>query len=91
MRVMRILDAFPNQKFVFFGDNTQKDPEIYTAIAEKYPKNIAAVYIRNIRKDMEAPTRVLLKRIAAQNINTCLFENSIDAIEHSKKIGLIEG
>nr|WP_294877427.1 phosphatase domain-containing protein [uncultured Pedobacter sp.] len=89
MRVMRILDAFPNQKFVFFGDNTQKDPEIYTAIAEKYPKNIAAVYIRNIRKDMEEPTKALLKRIEAQNIRTCLFENSVDAIEHSKKIGLI--
>lgn len=89
MRVMRILDAFPNQRFVFFGDNTQKDPEIYTAIAEKYPKNIEAVYIRNIRKEMEEPTKALLQRIEAQNIRTCLFENSLDAIEHSKKIGLI--
>ncbi|RZL32470.1 MAG: DUF2183 domain-containing protein, partial [Pedobacter sp.] len=33
LRIMRILDVFPNQKFIFFGDNSQKDPAIYSAIA----------------------------------------------------------
>ena len=89
IRVMRILDAFPNQKFVFFGDNSQKDPAIYTAIAEKYPKNISAVYIRNVRKEREAETRLLLDRISAQNVSTCLFDSSDEAIVHSKSIGLI--
>jgi phosphatidate phosphatase APP1 len=89
MRVMRILDAFPNQKFVFFGDNSQRDPAIYTAIAEKYPANIQAVYIRNIRKEMETDSRELLGRIAARGIATCLFEDSKEAIDHSKSIGLI--
>ncbi|RZK82455.1 MAG: DUF2183 domain-containing protein [Pedobacter sp.] len=89
IRVMRILDAFPNQRFVFFGDNSQKDPAIYTAIAEKYPKNIEAVYIRNIRKEKAGETMDLLKRVEAQNIRTCLFETSEQAIAHSKSIGLI--
>jgi phosphatidate phosphatase APP1 len=89
IRVMRILDAFPNQKFVFFGDNSQKDPAIYTAIAEKYPKNISAVYIRNVRKERESQTRTLLDRIEAQNVRTCLFKSSEEAISHSKSIGLI--
>jgi len=89
IRVMRILDAFPNQRFVFFGDNSQKDPAIYTAIAEKYPKNIEAVYIRNVRKEMEGPAKEFLDRIAAKNINTCLFNSSAEAIAHSKSIGLI--
>lgn len=89
IRVMRILDVFPNQRFVFFGDNSQQDPAIYTAIAEKYPKNIAAVYIRNVRKEMEEPAKTLLSRIAAKNIPTCLFSSSAEAIEHSKSIGLI--
>jgi phosphatidate phosphatase APP1 len=89
IRVMRILDAFPNQKFVFFGDNSQKDPAIYTAIAEKYPKNISAVYIRNVRKERESQTRTLLDRIEAQNVRTCLFDSSEEAISHSKSIGLI--
>lgn len=89
IRVMRILDAFPKQKFVFFGDNSQKDAEIYTAIAEKYPENIAAVYIRNIKKGKEEETKALLRRIGDQNINTCLFKHSKEAIQHSRSIGLI--
>lgn len=90
MRVMRILDAFPNQRFVFFGDNSQQDPTIYTTIASKYPKNIEAIYIRNIRKEKEAEARVLLDAVeAAQQVKTCLYNSSEEAILHSKKIGLI--
>jgi len=89
LRVMRILDAFPNQKFIFFGDNSQQDPEIYTSIAEKYPNNIEAIYIRNIRSEREDETKKLLEKVEASNVYTCLFNNSNEAIEHSKKIGLI--
>lgn len=89
IRVMRILDAFPNQKFVFFGDNSQQDPEIYTSIAEKYPKNIEAIYIRNITPEKELQTLKLFEKAKQHNIQTCLFNNSLEAIEHSKKIGLI--
>lgn len=89
IRVMRILDVFPNQKFVFFGDNSQKDPAIYTAIVEKYPKNIEAVYIRNVRKDREKETKALLARITAQNVSTCFFNSSEEAMLHSRSIGLI--
>lgn len=89
IRVMRILDAFPNQKFVFFGDNSQQDPQIYTSIAEKYPKNIEAIYVRNIRPEKESETLRLLEKANQHNIQTCLFNDSLEAIEHSKKIGLI--
>ncbi|RNL49587.1 App1 family protein [Pedobacter jejuensis] len=89
LRVTRILDAFPNQKFVFFGDNSQQDPHIYSMIAEKYPDNIKAVYIRNIRPEKEVETKELLQKIENQNVHTCLYKNSEEAIEHSKSIGLI--
>lgn len=90
LRVMRILDAFPNQKFVFFGDNSQQDPEIYSTIVGKYPQNIEAVYIRNIRPEKEAETRRLLEKVADKNVSACLFNESKEAIEHSKLIGLIQ-
>lgn len=89
LRVMRILDAFPNQKFVFFGDNSQQDPAIYTAIVEKHPENIAAVYIRNIRKEKERETKALLKKVEEKGVKSCLFQSSEEAIKHSKAIGLI--
>ncbi|MFA6277007.1 MAG: phosphatase domain-containing protein [Pedobacter sp.] len=90
LRVMRIIDAFPNQQFIFFGDNSQQDPAIYHAIAEKYPLNIAAVYIRNIRPERQSKTEELLTKIEQQQIKTCLFVHSDDAIAHSIKIGLIK-
>ncbi|MET0570153.1 MAG: phosphatase domain-containing protein [Pedobacter agri] len=90
LRVMRILDAFPNQKFVFFGDNSQQDPTIYTSIVEKYPDNIAAVYIRNIRPEKEEETQNLLQKVKAKNVSALLFNDSSEAIEHSKSIGLIQ-
>jgi len=89
IRVMRILDAFPNQKFVFFGDNSQQDPEIYSMIAIKYPKNIEAIYIRNVYPQKAAYAKKLLEKAAANHIHTCLFSSSKEAMEHSQKIGLI--
>lgn len=89
LRVMRILDTFPNQKFIFFGDNAQLDPEIYSAIVEKYPQNILAVYIRNVNTKKAAATQLLLQKIAQKHVKTCLFKHSEEAIAHSKAIGLI--
>lgn len=89
LRVMRIIDAFPNQLFVFFGDNSQQDPAIYQVIAEKHPLNIAAVYIRNVRPEKQKLTEDLLKKIEKHQIKICLFTHSDEAIAHSKKIGLI--
>jgi len=89
LRVMRILDAFPNQKFVFFGDNSQKDTDIYVTIALKYPKNIEAIYIRNIRPERAAATRSTLEQVEGKGIHTRLFSNSQEAIDHSYHIGLI--
>ena len=89
LRVRRIMDAFPNQKFVFFGDNSQQDPMIYAKLAERYPEMIEAIYIRNIRQKNEQETRLILENVAQKGIKTCLFSTSADAITHSAKIGLI--
>lgn len=89
LRVMRILDAFPEQKFIFFGDNSQQDPSIYQAIIEKYPLNIKAVYIRNVRFSRTKITQEILDKIQQKNIATCLFVHSDQAILHSREIGLI--
>lgn len=89
LRVIRILEAFPEQKFVFFGDNSQQDPAIYQTITEKYAPNIIAVYIRNVRPARTMLTIELLNKIQQKQIATCLFNHSDEAIAHSKTIGLI--
>lgn len=89
IRVVRILEAFPKQRFVLLGDNTQKDPAIYTAIANKYPDKIIAIYIRNISSKKEVITQQLLASITNKGIINCVFKHTEQAIEHAKKIGLI--
>jgi len=89
MRIARILHAFPKQRFVLLGDNSQSDPEIYTAIANKYPDNITAVYLRNIRPEKEPATRAMLARIESGEIECCVFNHTEEAMEHSRRIGLI--
>ncbi|MBC7507811.1 MAG: App1 family protein [Ferruginibacter sp.] len=90
MRVARILDVFPKQQFILLGDNSQHDPEIYAAIANKYPEKIAAVYIRNIAFKNEQATKQTLATIKNKNTFTCLFAHTEEAIEYSKSIGLID-
>ena len=89
LRVYRILQAFPKQKFILIGDNSQADPFIYATICDKHPEKIFAVYIRNVVEKNVAPTTQLLERIEKKGILTCLFTNNEEAILHSKKIGLI--
>lgn len=89
LRIMRIIDVFPNQKFIFLGDNSQQDPAIYAKIAEKYGKNVIAVYIRNVRSSKSLATQEILNKLEDKNIKTCFFKESEEAIRHSRKIGII--
>jgi phosphatidate phosphatase APP1 len=89
IKVARILQVFPKQRFVLLGDNSQSDPEIYAAIANKYPERIVAIYLRNISSKKELATTKLLQAIASKDIYTCLFKHTDEAIAHSRSIGLI--
>ena len=90
MRIVRIFDAFPKQRFVLMGDNSQKDPFIYQKLAERYTQKIHAVYIRRVVEKKAAPAEAALSQIKSLGIDTCLFKTSREAIEHSRKTGLIE-
>jgi phosphatidate phosphatase APP1 len=89
MRVTRILKAFPRQQFVLLGDNSQSDPEIYVSIANKYPKQIVAIYIRNISLKKESFTEYLFNSIKNKAIKTCQFKHTDEAILHAQTIGLL--
>ncbi|MES2517386.1 MAG: App1 family protein [Bacteroidota bacterium] len=89
IRVTRILEAFKKQRFILLGDNSQKDPEIYAAIANKYPDRIVAIYIRNISLEKELITSKILTNLKNKDIYTCQFKHTDEAILHSQSIGLI--
>lgn len=89
IRVTRILKAFPKQRFVLLGDNSQSDPQIYTSIANKYPEQIVAVYIRNISLEKENITLETLNSIKNKSIQTYQFQHTDEAILHAKSIHLL--
>jgi len=42
-----IVEAFEKRVFVLVGDTGERDPEIYAAIARKYPERVQAIYLRD--------------------------------------------
>jgi phosphatidate phosphatase APP1 len=90
IRAIRIMEAFPRQRFILLGDNSQQDPEIYTTIANKYSDRIIAIYIRNVRKSKEYATLQLLNNIENKQIIHLQFNHTQEAIDHAKAIGIIQ-
>ena len=43
-----LLRQFPHRRFILIGDSGERDPEIYAALARKYPQQITAIYIRDV-------------------------------------------
>jgi hypothetical protein len=52
-----ILQRFPLRQFVFVGDSSEFDPEIYGSLARKFPTQIQGVYIRRVPGAKNAITR----------------------------------
>lgn len=90
VRIGRLMNTFPEVKFLLIGDNTQKDPEIYEEIVTKYPDQIKAVLIRN-RKSKNVPkTTLILQKIAKQNIPVLQFTTTQEGMNFSREIDIIK-
>lgn len=88
-RIARIIEAYPERCFVLFGDDSQEDPNIYSALADHFGNKIFAVYIRKVHKTNHKKVRLIIDKMTAAGIRCCYFAHSAEAIEHSKRNGLI--
>ena len=52
-----LLNGFPKRKFILIGDSGERDPEIYGALARKFPEQIARIYIRDVTKESAESAR----------------------------------
>lgn len=43
-----LLNRFPDRKFLFIGDSGERDPEVYGALARKYPQQVVGIWIRDV-------------------------------------------
>jgi phosphatidate phosphatase APP1 len=88
VRITRIIEAYPTQQFVLFGDDSQEDPTIYSALADHFNGKIRAIYIRNVRKASREKVLSIQERLENSGIAFCYFSHSSEAITHAKVIGL---
>ena len=52
-----LLKKFPKRKFILIGDSGERDPEIYGALARKFPEQIIHIYIRDVTKETDEAKR----------------------------------
>ncbi|RIA94375.1 hypothetical protein C1645_567137 [Glomus cerebriforme] len=50
--ITEIFEDFPSRKFILIGDSGENDMEIYSKIANKYPKQILHVFIRDVSTEI---------------------------------------
>jgi len=89
VRIARIIESFPNQKYILLGDDSQRDPDIYASIVRDFPTKVFAVYLRKIKRSNESATTKLVEEMKLTGVFCCYFSHSAEAIEHSRTIGLI--
>ncbi len=59
--IERILADFPGRRFILVGDSGERDPEVYAAVARRYPEQVMSVLIRQVAA--RAPREKVLSRI----------------------------
>lgn len=89
VRIERIMRMFPKQRFILYGDNSQHDPDIYVSIAQAFPQNVIALYIRCVNPHKKSATVQTLSQLTDSTIHTLVFNHTQEAMLHSAAIGLL--
>jgi len=78
-----------NKKFVLFGDDSQRDIEIYTTIAIEFPQRILKIYIRQTKPKILLKQKVMMKNLKATGVPIKYF-NPEDHLQVSHELTLLK-
>lgn len=87
--IVNILKTYPELRFILIGDIGEHDPKIYLEIATKYPKRIAAIYLRHVN-DKRKKEYVIQLYKNFDNIPVLLIETKQQALSHARNNGFIK-
>lgn len=88
-KIKHILEFYPHLQYTLLGDDSQHDPFLYENICKIFPVTVKAVYIRQTGRHKKTKAMNAIKNIESMGVAVCYFKDSSEAIEHSKRIGLI--
>lgn len=52
-----LFKRFPKRRFILMGDSGERDPEIYAALARRFPLQVERIYIRDVTGESEGAER----------------------------------
>ena len=89
--IEEILATYPKLKFILIGDSGENDPEIYSAVVQRFPERVRAIYIRSVNQD---PRRIkaiekLVTEVAKTGCQLVLAPEAEPAAAHAAGEGLI--
>jgi phosphatidate phosphatase APP1 len=85
-----ILATYPKLKFVLIGDSGENDPEIYSAIVQKHPDRIRAIYIRSVNPKRIFEIEKLASEVGKTGCQLVLAPEADLAAAHAAAEGLIQ-
>lgn len=84
-QIRRILNAFPERKFILYGDSGEKDPEVFRQIKGEFPGQVLEIHIRDVVGERIKPKPNRLDKsdgVKADDVHIDVIE--ADMIEHGK-------
>jgi phosphatidate phosphatase APP1 len=90
--IEEVLATYPKLGFILSGDSGEQDPEIYSAVVQRHPERIRAIYIRSVNQD---PARLLaleslIKEVSKTGCQLVLAGEAEQAAAHAAAEGLIQ-
>jgi phosphatidate phosphatase APP1 len=73
-----ILKSYPKRKFILVGDSGEKDPEIYGALARRFPQLIIRILIRDVTGEKADAERYAKAFEGVPKERCLIFENPKD-------------
>ncbi|WP_299255879.1 App1 family protein [uncultured Aquimarina sp.] len=86
--ILNLIKIYPNIKFILIGDSGEKDADIYTEIAIKYPNRILAIYLRSVNHKRKEK-RIIKIIDSFTTTPILLVHSSKEAEEHARQHGFI--
>jgi hypothetical protein len=71
-----ILRSLPRREFVLIGDSGEKDPEVYTAIAQEFGRQVRSILIRDVREPGTIDTRIRSLRAQIPRTRLVVFRDA---------------
>lgn len=91
VKIRRILDTYPDLKFILIGDSGQHDPEIYSEVVKEYPDRILAIYIRDVTQEGRGTEiDVITEEVSGHGVEMVRCADTAEAAKHALAQGFIK-